>query len=150
MVARYFYENFTDIDEFVGAVFDSAIAHLAETTQHAVAAAPLENKTRAGIANLIRVIEQDPQVGQLLFSGMLVNAVVARRREQAWALFAGLSGQHLHTTYNLGEDDSVRIAAYFAVGGVGHTLAAWVTGQLELSTDTLIDALARQLDGIRP
>src|SRR6478752_3458114 len=41
VATRYFYEAFTDKDQFVGAVFDTVIAELAATTQAAVAAAPV-------------------------------------------------------------------------------------------------------------
>jgi AcrR family transcriptional regulator len=59
VAARYFYESFADKDEFVGAVFDWVIADLAATTQAAVAAAPPEEQTRAGMANIVRTIGSD-------------------------------------------------------------------------------------------
>src|ERR1700733_9678023 len=75
VAARYFYESFADKDEFVGAVFDWVIADLAATTQAAMAAAPPEEQTRAGMANIVRTIGGDPRVGRLLFSVQLSNAV---------------------------------------------------------------------------
>ena len=38
LATRYFYENFSDKDQFIGAVFDWVIARLAATTQAAVSA----------------------------------------------------------------------------------------------------------------
>ena len=76
VTARYFYESFADKDEFVAAVFDWVIADLAATTQAAVAAAPSEEQTRAGMANIVRTIGGDPRVGRLLFSAQPANAVL--------------------------------------------------------------------------
>src|ERR1035441_778939 len=56
VAARYFYESFADKDEFVAAVFDWVIADLAATTQATVAAAPPQEQTRAGMANIVRTI----------------------------------------------------------------------------------------------
>src|ERR1700759_230258 len=40
LASRYFYESFSDKDEFIGAVFDWVVGELAATTQAAVAAVP--------------------------------------------------------------------------------------------------------------
>ena len=64
LAARYFYESFTDKDEFVAAVFDSVIADIAATTQAAVAAAPPAEQARAGMANIVRTIAADTRIGR--------------------------------------------------------------------------------------
>ena len=94
LAARYFYENFTDKDAFVSAVFDWVVADIAATTQAAVAAAPAREQSRAGMTNLVRTISDDARVGRLLFSDRLANPVVVRKRAESGALFALLSGQH--------------------------------------------------------
>ncbi|WP_078326143.1 TetR/AcrR family transcriptional regulator [Mycobacteroides salmoniphilum] len=149
VVARYFYENFTDLDELTAQVYDGVIGEVATSTQKAVDAAPLRKKTEAGIANIVHVIAADPRIGHLLFGSNPANSVIAQRRSAAEQLFAALSGQHLNKTYQFPNDESMRAAAYFAVGGVGQTLAAWVTGQLKLSADELVVALTRLLDPVR-
>lgn len=68
---RYFYESFSDKDVFVEAVFDHVIADLATTTQAAVAAAPLDEQSRAGMANIVHAIADDPRVGRLLFLSLI-------------------------------------------------------------------------------
>lgn len=73
---RYFYESFTDKDEFVGRVFDWVVAELVATTQAAVTAVPAREQTRAGMANIVRTITADARVGRLLFSTQLANAVI--------------------------------------------------------------------------
>ena len=75
LAARYFYESFTDKDEFVSCVFDWVIAELAATTQAAVAAVPTAEQTRAGMANIVRTITDD--------------AVRVARLDEALALWRG-------------------------------------------------------------
>lgn len=146
VVARYFYENFTDLDELTAQVYDGVIGKVATSTQKAVDAAPRREKTAAGIANIVRSIAEDPRIGLLLFGSNPANSVIAQRRSAAEQLFATLSGRHLNKTYHLANDESMRAAAYFAVGGVGQTLAAWVSGQLKLGADELVEVLTRLLE----
>jgi AcrR family transcriptional regulator len=148
VAARYFYESFTDKDEFVAAVFDWVIADLAATTQAAVAAAPLAEQTRAGMANIVRTIGGDPRVGRLLFSAQLANAVVVRKRLESSALFAMLSGQHVENALRVPENERIKAAAHFVVGGVGQTIGAWLTGDVRLGPEQLVDHLASLLDGL--
>jgi AcrR family transcriptional regulator len=146
VAARYFYESFADKDEFVAAVFDWVIADLAATTQAAVAAAPREEQTRAGMANIVRTIGGDPRVGRLLFSAHLANAVLVRKRVESRLLFAMLSGRHVENALRVPENDRIRAAAHFVVGGVGQTISAWLAGEVRLDPDRLVDQLASLLD----
>jgi len=148
LAARYFYESFTDKDEFVAAVFDWVIAELAATTQAAVAAAPPEEQNRAGMANIVRTIGGDPRIGRLLFSAHLANAVVVRKRVESSALFAMLSGKHVENALRVPENDRIKAAAHFVVGGVGQTIGAWLTGDVRLGPEQLVDHLASLLDGL--
>ena len=146
VAARYFYESFADKDEFVAAVFDWVIADLAATTQAAVAAAPFEEQTRAGMANVVRTIGGDPRVGRLLFSAQLANAVLVRKRVESSALFAMLSGRHVENALRVPENERIKAAAHFVVGGVAQTISAWLAGAVRLDPDQLIDQLASLLD----
>ncbi len=143
--ARYFYESFTDKDEFVGEVFDRVVADLAATTQAAVAAVPVQDQPRAGMANVVRAIANDARIGRLLFSTQLANSVIVRKRVESNALFAVLSGQHAVNTLRAPANDRVKAAAHFAVGGVGQTLSAWLAGDVQLDPDQLADHLASLL-----
>jgi AcrR family transcriptional regulator len=142
LAARYFYESFTDKDEFVSGVFDWVVADLAATTQAAVAAVPAHEQSRAGMANIVRVIADDARIGRLLFSTQLANSVIARKRAESTALFAMLSGQHA------GDALRIKAGAHFAVGGVGQTISAWLAGDVRLRHDQLVDQLAVLLDGL--
>jgi AcrR family transcriptional regulator len=141
VTARYFYESFTDKDEFVAAVFDWVIADLAFTTQAAVDAAPPEEQTRAGMTNIVRTIGGDPRVGRLLFSAQLANAVLSRKRVESNTLFAMLSGRHAGNTLQVPQNDRITASAYFVVGGVAQTISAWLTGDVRLDADQLVEQL---------
>ncbi|OBH93113.1 TetR/AcrR family transcriptional regulator [Mycobacterium sp. E2733] len=146
LAARYFYESFADKDEFVGAVYDWAVADLAATTQAAVAAVPPAEQTRAGIANIVRTVAGNARVGRLLFSTQLANPVIARKRAESSAMFAMLSGQHAGAALRVPANDRIKAAAHFVVGGVGQTISAWLAGDVRLEPDQLVDHLAALLD----
>lgn len=146
LAARYFYESFADKEEFVGAVFDWVVAELAATTQAAVAAVPVHEQTRAGMANIVRTIADDARIGRLLFSTQLANPVLVRKRAESSALFAMLSGQHVGQALRVPANERIKAAAHFVVGGVGQTIGAWLAGDVELDPEQLIDQLAALLD----
>ena len=148
LAARYFYENFTDKDEFVGAVFDWVIADIATTTQAAVSSAPARDQSRAAMANIVRTISDDVRIGRLLFSARLANPVVVRKRAESGALFALLSGQHAGTALQLEQSDRIKAAAHFMVGGAGQTLSAWLAGVLDFTPDPLAVQLAAFIDQV--
>jgi AcrR family transcriptional regulator len=144
---RYFYESFSDKDDLVAAVFDWVIADIAATTQAAVAAAPSDEQSRAGMANVVRVIAADARVGRLLFGVELSNSVIVRKRAESTALFAALLLQHAGAL-GAPDTDVVKAASHFAVGGVGQTISAWLSGAVKLSPEQLVDLLATTLDAL--
>lgn len=146
LAARYFYESFADKDEFVGGVFDWVVAELAATTQAAVAAVPVHEQTRAGMANIVRTIAGDARIGRLLFSTRLANPVIVRKRAESTALFAMLSGQHVGDALRVPANERIKAAAHFVVGGVGQTISAWLAGAVRLEPEQLVDQLASLLD----
>jgi AcrR family transcriptional regulator len=146
LAVRYFYESFTDKDEFVGRVFDWVVADLAATTQASVTAVPVHDQTRAGMANIVRTIAGDARIGRLLFSTQLADAVIVGKRAESSALFAMLSGQHASAALRMPANDRIKAGAHFAVGGVGQTISGWLAGDVQLEPDQLVDQLASLLD----
>ncbi|BBX40540.1 TetR/AcrR family transcriptional regulator [Mycobacterium simiae] len=146
LTPRYFYENFSDKDGFVSAVFDSVIAELAATTQAAVASVPIPEQSRAGMANVVRTIAGDARIGRLLFSTQLADPVIVRKRAESTALFAMLLGQHAGDMLRVPANNSMKAGAHFAVGGVGQMISAWLAGDISLGPDQLVDQLAVLLD----
>lgn len=146
LAARYFYESFNDKNDFIAAVYDWVIADIATSTQAAVAAVPVAEQTTAGMANIVRIIAEDPRIGRLLFSTKMSNEVLARKRVEGIGFFATLFGQHAGDTLRLQENDQLRAIAYFAVGGVTHTISAWLAGEITFSPEELVNQLRLMLD----
>lgn len=144
---RYFYETFSDKDDFAAAVYDWVIADIAATTQAAVAAAPAREQSRAAMANIVRTVAADPRVGRLVFSVQLSNTVIVRKRAESTALFAQLLLQHADAV-GPRPNELDEATAHFAVGGVGQTISAWLEGQLDLDADQLVDRLAANIDAV--
>jgi AcrR family transcriptional regulator len=144
---RYFYESFTDKDDLVGAVFDWVIADIAATTQAAVSAAPVKERNRAGMANLVRTIAEDPRLGRFLVSSQ-ANSVLVRRRTETGALLAMLYGQNVAEALGVQETERGKATAHFAVGGVVQMITMWLAGDIALGHDELVDQLALILDDL--
>ena len=141
LTARYFYESFTDKDQFVAAVFDAAVADIATTTQAAVAASPPAEQGRAGLANLVRTISADSRIGRVLFDVHMSNPVILRKRSDLGGIFAFLLAQHLAASLRRDQTGRSRAAVHFVVGGVGQTISAWLAGEVDLGQEQLIDQL---------
>jgi AcrR family transcriptional regulator len=144
---RYFYESFSDKDDFVAAVFDWVLGDLAATTQAAVSAAPVKERNRAGMSNLVRAIAADARIGRF-FAGSRANAVLARRQAEAGALLALLYGQNVTEALGVPQTERGKTVAHFAVGGVVQMVNTWLAGDIDLSHDDLVDQLALILDNL--
>jgi AcrR family transcriptional regulator len=147
LTLRYFYESFTDKDEFVAAVFDWVLGDLAATTQAAVSAAPLKERNRAGMASLIHTIAADARIGRFLVSSR-ANSVLARRQATTGALLAMAYGHNVTEALGVQQTERGKATAHFALGGVVQILNTWLAGDIDLSPDELIDQLALLLDDL--
>jgi AcrR family transcriptional regulator len=147
LALRYFYESFTDKDEFVAAVFAWVIGDLAATTQAAVSTAPLKERNRAGMANVVRTIADDARIGRFLLSAQ-TNAVLIQKRADTGALLAMLYGQNVTQALGVRETQRGKATAHFAVGGVVQMVSTWLAGDIDMSHDELVDHLALVLDDL--
>ena len=146
LTARYFYESFSDKDEFVAAVFDASVADIAASTQAAVATSPPADQNRAGMANLVRTVSADSRIGRVLFDVRLSDPVILRKRGDLGDIFAVLAGQHVESSLRRNPNSRLKATVRFVVGGVGQTLSAWLAGDIDLDQDQLIDQLAAIVD----
>ena len=146
VAVRYFYESFSDKDDFAAEVFDAVIADLTATTQAAAATAPIRDGNWAGMANIVNTIASDARVGRLLFNAQLTNPVIAGKRTAATELLTAAYFTDLGAVMPIKVTERTKALSYFAVGGVGQTINAWLNGTLHLSPEELIDQLANVLD----
>jgi hypothetical protein len=98
------------------------------------------------MTNIVATIVEEPRIGRLLFGSDLAYPVLARKRVQAGELMAMLTRQQAVGTFQVSENEKVKAAAYFVVGGVVQTIGAWLSGGVELEPDQLVDQLASMID----
>jgi hypothetical protein len=113
-----------------------------------VAAAPPDEVARAAMSNIVRTIADDPRIGRLLFSSQLANTVLARKRVEAGALMAALSGQQAIDSLGVRDNGRVKATAHFVVGGVAQAISAWLAGEVDLEPDQLVEQLASILGAL--
>ncbi len=151
LAQRYFYESFTDKDEFAAAVYDWGLAALVSGTQAAVTAAAGAGpraRARAGTAGLVHGIAADQRIGRLLFRPKQTSPVLVGKRFESTAMFVALFSRQLESREPDERADpgaGPSLLAHFLVGGVGQTLAAWLNKQLRIGADELIDQLVAAL-----
>ena len=145
LAQRYFYESFADKDEYAIAIFDWAVEGLASTIEAEVAAAPPRLQVRAGITSVVRAVNADRRIGQLLYSPTQVNPLLVRRRFEATAMFVSLFAQHLRHWFRRDDQGNLPVLAHFIVGGVGQAVTAWLHRDVEVSEDELIEQLVDML-----
>ena len=147
LALRYFYESFADKDDFVASVFDWVIGDIAATTQAAVSAAPLKERNRAGMANLVRTIAEDARIGRFVISSQ-TSSVLFRKRVETGGLLAMLYGQNVAEALSVQQTERGTATAHFAVGGVVQMMSTWLAGDIDLSHEELVDQLALILDDL--
>jgi AcrR family transcriptional regulator len=150
VVARYFYESFADRDDLASAVYDHVVAELADSTLAAVAAAedlPIA-RARAGLDNIVRLIESDPRKGRVLLSAELTDTLIARRRRDSARLFSRLLGEQARHAYGKPGTAAAALTSTFMVGGFGAALTAWLEDELPMNREALVEQCARLLLGI--
>jgi hypothetical protein len=72
--------------------------------------------------------------------------VLVHKRVESSALFAMLSGRHVENALRVPENERIKAAAHFVVGGVGQTIGAWLAGDVRLDPEQLVDQLTSLLD----
>jgi len=98
------------------------------------------------MTNIVRTIEADPRIGRLIFGTQVSNPAVIRKRQETEALFVMLAGQHVEAVTQRPATEGTKAFAYFVVGGVTQTVGAWLAGDLQLTSDELVDQLSAIVD----
>jgi AcrR family transcriptional regulator len=146
LTERYFYESFGDREALLLAVFDAVAAEVASTVMAAVASAPHDasERARAAIGAFVDLIADEPNRARvMLVEGAGSDALDVRRREaigtfarlvrDAAAEFYGVSGRSALT--------DIELTAHALVGSVAQLLTAWLSGEVDVPRERLIDHL---------
>ncbi|GAB84774.1 TetR/AcrR family transcriptional regulator [Gordonia rubripertincta] len=141
LTARYFYESFESVDQLVEVVYDEVIEEIAHSGLAAFSeGATMRTKVSGAVAAIVDLIDQDRRKGRLLFSQALLSPVIAAKRMESTALFAGLTLQSASSVLDVhvGPAQATGVAHY-QVGGLSRLLAAWLEGDVELSKSDVVD-----------
>ncbi|MFW0794440.1 TetR/AcrR family transcriptional regulator [Gordonia sp. CPCC 205515] len=145
LAQRYFYESFTDKDEFAAAVYDWALAKVVMSVQKALAEATFVDGARVGLTQLIETVADDRRIGELLFSPHQVNTVIVAKRFESTGLFVQLFSKQVRHEFRLDGAGRAPLVSHFLVGGVAQAIGAWLNGEVDVTQQELVDELVEML-----
>jgi len=141
---RYFYENFADVNELLGAVYDEVVAAMVVALNTAMSGLPDDRaRLRAGIQAGLEFISADPRRGRTLFTEGRTNPVLATCRA---------ANQQLLLESVLPEAPRSRAArvaqfvgASMYAGAMAELAQQWLSGALGTDLDLVVDTVIRLL-----
>jgi AcrR family transcriptional regulator len=145
LTARYFYENFDNLDELLLAAVDSVVDEVAETSLAALAAAApdLATQVRSAIDAGYGVVATDARKASALLVAASGHGPLRERRQKLVTDYADLiiDGLPLLNGLGLPERRTARAMALFLMGGAADVIEAVLSGRLRLSRRQLVDQL---------
>ncbi|WP_185981910.1 TetR/AcrR family transcriptional regulator [Skermania sp. ID1734] len=139
----FFYEAFDDLDALLRAVFEEALAVVVAEVVTAVEQAPatVRAKTHAAISAFIRYGEANPAIVRAAFVEAPYHPTIRALMRQARETIAALVFEQMRTFYRLGteRESRARFAAHLLIAGSVDIMGSWITGQLDLTPEELID-----------
>ena len=138
---RYFYENFADVDDLLGAVYDRVSAELVEVVGTAIESAEdsVRGRTRAGIAAVLGFSSADPRRGRVLFTEARANPVLTERRSAAQELLREsvlTEGGRLTPEF---DPIAAAVGAAIFTGAMAELAQQWLAGNLGDDLDAVVD-----------
>ncbi|MET8876991.1 TetR/AcrR family transcriptional regulator [Nocardia sp. NPDC004604] len=128
---RYFYENFANTDELLGAVYDAVVAALTEHVRAAITPDPgPARRRRLIVRSVLEFCSADPRRGRVLFTEARANPVLVARREAGQRmLIEGVLERS--AAERPGEDPRrARVSAAMFTGAVVELIQEWIAGRL--------------------
>lgn len=142
---RYFYESFADLDQVARGVVDhvaEAVAAAAlETFLAMPGTVPLEERARATLDSVIRVLVEDPRKAQTLFGPVSASLDLLEHRALALAGLTAVLVEHARTIHDveLETDSLASVAPAFLVGGTGEAVLSWLRNPARTSIEQLVE-----------
>lgn len=141
---RYFYENFTDTDELLGAVYDTVAAELGQTLTSALTTPrPDRDRLRAGIRAVLEFSSADPRRGRILFTEARTNSVLAQRRTRAQDHLRELVFSDRIRADPQSDWLATEVGAAMYAGAMAELAQQWLTGTLGTDVDAVVDHALR-------
>jgi AcrR family transcriptional regulator len=146
LTARYFYENFADLDALLVALLDVICVEAADRAVEATAAAgeDLEAKIRAAVGSAFAVLTEDPRKAATFLMGSAGPDSLRDRREEWMTQYVQLVLANLPVPAesSLEGRRDAKAAALFVMGGTIELLRAVLSETLAMPAEVVVDRLS--------
>lgn len=129
LTERYFYESFTDRDEFVRAVYDDVCTRAMSTLTSA-------NTPREAVEQFVALMVDDPVRGRVLLLAPEVEPVLTRSGAEWMPNFIELLQRKLT---RIGDPVMQNMVATSLIGGLTALFTAYLDGRLAATREQFID-----------
>ena len=129
LTERYFYESFSDRDEFVRAVYDDVCAR-------AMAALTTANTPRAAVEQFVALMVDDPARGRVLLLAPEREPVLTRSGAEWMPSFIELVQRKLS---RIGDPTQAAMVATGLIGALTALFTAYLNGRLTATREQFID-----------
>ncbi len=143
LTERYFYESFASTDEALLAALESVsdeIARLAVDVVENTSGSP-EERVHAVMVAFVDLVVASPAKGRVAVIQANALPHLRARRQELVAAFADLVALEAADLYGdaAWPPDRARIQGIVYIAGLAELVAGWLTGEVELSADELVD-----------
>ncbi|OBA64956.1 TetR family transcriptional regulator [Mycobacterium sp. 1100029.7] len=135
LTERYFYESFTDRDEFVRAVYDDVCARAMTTLTSA-------STPREAVEQFVELMVDDPVRGRVLLLAPAVEPILTQSGAEWMPSFIDLLQQKLS---DIGDPVLQKMIATSLVGGLTSLFTAYLNRQLGATRKQFIDYCVNML-----
>ncbi|HEY9312849.1 TetR/AcrR family transcriptional regulator [Williamsia sp.] len=146
VTSRYFYQHFPDRDALLRAVYQQLYATFQEVIVDAIpdAGAPPEVLAYAPIRGLVSMINNDPRLGRILFVESATEPLLRELRSDMMTGFTDLVLREARLHLDIADSavGVAHLASTLGVGGLFEVLRRWLDGELEFTTDELVQHCA--------
>ena len=132
LTERYFYESFTDRDEFVRAVYDDVCAR-------AVSALTSSTTARDAVERFVALMVDDPTRGRVLLLAPTVEPVLTRSGASWMPNFVELLQHKVTRITEIDEPAAQAMAATGLLGALTALFIAYLDGRLAATREQFID-----------
>jgi AcrR family transcriptional regulator len=129
LTERYFYESFSDRDDFVRAVYDDVCARAMTTLTSA-------KTPREAVERFVELMVDDPVRGRVLLLAPTVEPVLTRSGAEWMPNFIDLLQRKLS---RIGDPALQKMIATSLVGGLSSLFTAYLNGTLDATREQFID-----------
>lgn len=152
VTSRYFYQHFSDRDALLRAVYQQLYATFQEVIVDAIpdAGEPPEVLAYAPIRRLVSMIDNDPRLGRILFVESATEPLLRELRSELMAGFTDLVLREARLHLDIADSavGVAHLASTLGVGGLFEVLRRRLDGELEFTTDELVQHCAGLLGSL--